>query len=71
VGAVASDPSGGAIGILLWLAWWPALAAVLGAGPILLVASSGAGAGVGAAVVVGPAAAALAGALRRDPDEAS
>ena len=70
MGAVAADPTGGGAGILLWLAWWPALAAALGAVPILLVARSGAGAGLVAATVVGLAAAALAGALRRDPDDA-
>jgi hypothetical protein len=71
MGAVAADPSGGAIGILAWMAWWPALAAVLGAGPILIVAHSGAGAGAALAIAIGLAAATLAGALRREPGEAS
>jgi hypothetical protein len=69
--AVATDPSGGGIGILLWLAWWPALAAVLGAGPVLAVANGGAGAGVAAAAGVGLAAAAIGGSLKREPGDPS
>lgn len=67
--AMAADPSGGGLGVLTWLAWWPAVAAALGAGPLLAAARDGAAAGLltaaGAAVVV----AALAGTLARGPAE--
>jgi hypothetical protein len=69
--AVAADPSGGGIGILAWLAWWPALAAALGAAPLLAVATGGPGAGLAAAAAVGLAGAAIGGSLRRDPDDRS
>jgi hypothetical protein len=70
VGAVAMDPSGGAIGILGWLAWWPTLAAGLGAVPILLATSSGISAALVAAGCVGVVVAGLARMLGRDPDQA-
>jgi hypothetical protein len=70
MGAVAADPSGGGVGILVWLAWWPALAAGLGAAPIVLATSSGISAALVAAGCVAVVAAGLAGMLGRDPDQA-
>jgi hypothetical protein len=67
--SLAADPSGGGIGILLWIVWWPALGAALAAVPILLVASSGAGAGLAAAGAVVVIEAALATRLAADPSD--
>jgi hypothetical protein len=69
MGSLAADPSGGGFGILLWLVWWPALAAGLAATPILLVSSSGAGAALIAAGAVLAVGFALATQLAADPDD--
>jgi len=66
-GAMAADPSGGGIGVVTWLAWWPAAAAVLGAGPLLIATHDGVAAGVLAAAGAGAVVAALAGSLARGP----
>jgi hypothetical protein len=51
VTAVAADPSGGASFLSAWLAFWPAMAATLGAVPIILVANGGAAAAAGWTVI--------------------
>jgi hypothetical protein len=68
-GAMAADPSGGGIGVLAWLAWWPAVAAALGAGPLLIATRDGASAGVLAAGAAGAIAVALARSLASGPTE--
>jgi hypothetical protein len=67
VTAIATDPSGGGLAILSWLASWPATAVLLGSIPIILVAVGGAAAAAFAAAWVVSAAAGLAYLLRRDP----
>jgi hypothetical protein len=69
VTAVTLDPSGGGLAIVSWLSWWPALASVLGAVPLLLVTSGEAGAALlaGVAVWTVVATAALVHLLGRDP----
>jgi hypothetical protein len=67
--SVATDPSGGAIGILSWLALWPALGAALGAGPILLVTHNGLGATVVPVAIVAAATVAIVRSVAREPDE--
>ena len=66
--AVAFDPSGGGIGVLVWLAAWPAAAAAAGAVPVLIATHSGAGSGVFAAGVVLVGAGFLESWLRERPD---
>jgi hypothetical protein len=39
--AIAVDPSGGAAAVVAWLTFWPALAATLGAVPLIAAASAG------------------------------
>ena len=39
--AIAADPSGGAGAVVAWLAFWPALAAILGAVPLIAVTNAG------------------------------
>jgi hypothetical protein len=51
VTAVAADPSGGASFLSAWLAFWPAMAATLGAVPIILVANGAAAAAAGWTVI--------------------
>jgi hypothetical protein len=63
------DPSGGAGGVLMWLALWPAVAAALGAVPILVVTNSGIGSALVAAGVAGGAAGVIASGVARDPDD--
>jgi hypothetical protein len=70
VGSIATDPSGGAIGVLTWLALWPALAAGLGAAPILLATRNGAGAAVVPVAIVAASAVAIARSVAREPDDA-
>ena len=36
--SVAADPSGGAVGVLGWFAWWPSVATVAGTGPVVATA---------------------------------
>jgi hypothetical protein len=69
VTSVTLDPTGGAGGILMWLALWPALAAGLGAVPILVATRSGSGAAVVPAAIVAAAAVAIASGVAREPDE--
>jgi hypothetical protein len=69
-GAVATDPSGGGLTILAWLALWPALGAALGALPLLIVGNGGASGGLAAAAATLGVAAVLAGVLGGDPDDA-
>jgi hypothetical protein len=69
-GAVVTDPSGGGLTILAWLAIWPALGAALGAAPLLVVAHGSAGGGLVAAAATLGVAAVLAGVLGSDPDDA-
>jgi hypothetical protein len=69
-GALATDPSGGGLTILAWLAWWPALAAALGAAPLLVVAHGGAAGGVAAGAATLLVAAVLTGVLASDPHDA-
>jgi hypothetical protein len=70
VGSVAMDPSGGALGVLTWLALWPVLATVLGAGPILLVTRNGLGAAAAPVAIVAACAVAIARSVTREPDDA-
>ena len=63
VTAVAADPSGGASFLSAWLAFWPAMAATLGAVPIILVANGAAATAAGWTVL---ATGALAYLLGRD-----
>ena len=70
VTSVATDPSGGAFGILSWLALWPSLAAGLGAAPILLATHNGAGAAVVPVAIVAAATVAIARSVATEPDEA-
>lgn len=70
VTAMAVDPSGGASGLLMWFAYWPAVAVTAGAVPLLLVAGSGAEAAVFAAGWILAATALLAYLVSRDPPEA-
>jgi len=70
VTSVATDPSGGAFGILSWLALWPSLAAGLGAAPILLVTRNGPGAAVVPVAIVAAATVAIARSVATEPDEA-
>ena len=65
--AVAFDPSGGGIGILMWLAAWPAAAAVVGAVPVLVAARSGAGPALVTAGAVLVGAGFLVASLREHP----
>ena len=44
--ATATDPSGGGVVILSWLAYWPTVAVVLGGVPVLLITRAGANAGL-------------------------
>jgi hypothetical protein len=67
--SVATDPSGGGIAVLTWLATWPALAAALGGVPILVATRSGAGAGVVALGVVATAGVVIGRAVAREPDD--
>ncbi len=69
-GAAATDPSGGGLTIIAWLAVWPALGAALGAAPLLVVAHGSAGGGVVATGATLAVAAVLAGVLAGDPDDA-
>jgi hypothetical protein len=50
--ATATDPSGGGVVILSWLAYWPIVAVVLGGVPVLLITRAGANAGLVAAWTV-------------------
>jgi len=69
-GAAATDPSGGGLTIIAWVAIWPALGAALGAAPLLVVAHGNAGSGLVAAAATLAVAAVLAGVLSGDPDNA-
>ncbi len=64
-GSIASDPSGGAAGVLGWFAWWPTVALAIGAAPVVAVGRSGAGAVVPAVLWVAVCTAILGGLLRR------
>ncbi len=66
--SVAADPSGGAVGVLGWFAWWPSVATVAGTGPVVATARSGPGAVVPAVAWVAACAALIAALLRRDPE---
>jgi hypothetical protein len=67
--SITLDPSGGAGGVLMWLALWPAVAAALGATPILVVTNSGVGSALVAAGVAGGVAGVIASGVARDPDD--
>ena len=69
-GAAATDPSGGGLTVIAWLAIWPALAAALGAAPLLVVAHGEASSGLVAAGATLAVAMVLAGVLAGDPDTA-
>ena len=68
-GAAATDPSGGGLTIVAWLAVWPALGAALGAAPLLVVAHGAAGGGLMLAAATLLVAAVLAGVLSGDPKD--
>jgi hypothetical protein len=70
VTAMAADPSGGAAGLLMWFAYWPAIAVIAGAVPLLLVASAGAQAAILAFGWTLLATALLTYLVSRDPTEA-
>lgn len=65
VTAIAADPSGGGLAIASWAIYWPALGALIGAVPVLLIAGTGATAVAAAWIVI--VTAALAYFLDRDP----
>src|SRR6185436_15233661 len=65
-GAAATDPSGGGLTIIAWVA----ICAALGAAPLLVVAHGNAGSGLVAAAATLAVAAVLAGVLSGDPDNA-
>ena len=50
--ATATDPSGGGVVILSWLAYWPTVAVVLASVPVLLITRAGANPGLIAAWTV-------------------
>jgi hypothetical protein len=66
--SVATDPSGGGIGVLTWLAVWPGVSAALGGGPILVATRSGPAALVAPTAIVAGATAAIVRAVAREPD---
>src|SRR3954451_8753401 len=68
-GAMAADPSGGGLGVLAWLAWWPSVAASLGAGPLLIATRDGLGAGLVAAGAAGAVLVTLVRSLASGPAE--
>jgi hypothetical protein len=66
VTAIAADPTGGGSTVLTWLAWWPAMAVVLGAPPVLLAEN---GAIVLGVAWIAIAAGVLAWLARREPPD--
>src|SRR5262249_39189094 len=66
--AVALDPSGGGVGILMWLAAWPAAGAIVGAVPVLVTTRSGGGSGLLVALLALGAGGFLLSWLREHPE---